>query len=256
MRKIRVATVFSGIGAPERALMHLGLPHEIVFACDNGDIDPKYDLKEELKKVKMLPDRLSKKRYVDELYGKTKKKNFVKQSYMANYPLDEDRFYLDICLFDGTDFCGEVDLLVGGSPCQAFSMAGYRRGFDDHRGQLFYEFCRVVDEVQPKVFLWENVKGVLSHDKGKTWEIIKQSFEDLGYKIFYQVLNAKDYGIPQSRSRVFVLGFKNHDIDYVFPAEIPLETKMKDYLDGFANSKYEILDDCLIVKDSNTNLPR
>ena len=245
MRKLRVGTLFSGIGAPEWALKRMGIPFETLFACDNGDINIKYDIKEKFAEMlEFAKDKddpvLAKKQFVDDLYASKKKKNFVKISYLANHDIDENRFYQDVCLLDGTDFRGEIDLLVGGSPCQAFSMAGYRRGFDDHRGQLFFEFCRIVDEVQPKVFLWENVKGVLSHDKGKTWEVIQQSFKDLGYKIFWKVLNAKDYGIPQSRNRLFVLGFLDQSIEYEFPSPVPLTTVMKDYLDGFANSRFNL----------------
>lgn len=236
---IRLATVFSGIGSIEHALDRMNIPHEIVFACDNGDIAIKYDQKEELEAIKKMPSKLDKKNYVDELYAKkTSKTNYVKKSYMANYPIEEDDFHLDICLLDGTDYTGQVDLLVGGSPCQSFSIVGHRKGLQDHRGTLIFEFCRIIQEVKPKVFIYENVKGLLNHDQGKTWEIVKSKFESLEYKIFYQLMNAKDYGIPQNRERLFVVGFKDQEVQFTFPKPFKLEFSMKDFLEDSVDSKF------------------
>lgn len=237
---IRVATVFSGIGAPEAALKRLGIEHEIVFACDNGDVQIEYDLDEELEKIGSFSFWADKKRYVDDLYNsKTKRTNWVKKSYLANYPIDPERFFLDVKLLDGRDFKDQVDLLIGGSPCQAFSECGWRKGFTDRRGQLFFDFCRLVDEIQPKVFIWENVKGVLFHDKGNTWKVIQESFNNLGYHWHWAVLNAKDYGIPQSRPRVFVVGFKN-DIPYEFPPKQELKLRVQDLLEHDVPDKYTL----------------
>ena len=162
---IRVATVFSGIGSIEHALDRLDIPHKIVFACDNGDIPVEYDEKKELSKIKKMKTKVEKKKYVDELYAsQSSKQNYVKKSYMANYDIDKDDFHLDIKLLDGTDYRGKVDLFVGGSPCQSFSMVGKRKGLEDDRGLLIFQFCRLVDEIQPKMFIYENVKGLLNHD--------------------------------------------------------------------------------------------
>ena len=198
-KTVRLATCFSGIGAVEHAFKRLHLKHEIVFA---GDIDDK-----------------------------------CKRSYLANYPLPKERWHSDIHDFDAKPYLGKVDLLVGGAPCQAFSMVGKRLGLEDTRGTLFYEFARVIQECKPKVFIFENVRGMLNHDKGRTWSIIRGVFEDLGYDIHCQVLNAKDYGIPQHRERLFCLGFKKKT-NFIFPSPIPLEHKMYDFLEDYIDSKY------------------
>lgn len=192
-RTIRLATSFSGIGAIEHAFHRLGLNVQLQFA---GDIDPD-----------------------------------CKKAYLSNYNLDESRWHDDIATFDAKPFRGKVDLFVGGAPCQAFSMRGKRGGFEDTRGTLFREFARVVIECQPKVFIFENVKGMLNHDRGRTWSVIKRTFEeDCGYQVYYQVLNSKDYGVPQSRERIYCIGFKD-PVDFIYPAPIPLTRTKFDLLD-------------------------
>ncbi len=171
MNKLKIATVFSGIGSVEFALKRLNIDHEIVFACDNGERDDiNYDFEKEFNTVKSLATIDEKHEYVEKLYSTlTNKKNYVQISYLENYPqCPSDRFYQDIRLLDGTDFCGDVDLFVGGSPCQSFSSVGFQGGLEDTRGTLFYEFARLVKEIQPKVFIYENVRNLLKHDKGKT----------------------------------------------------------------------------------------
>ena len=108
----------------------------------------------------------------------------------------------------------------------------------DYRGTLFYEFARIVKESQPKVFIYENVKGLINHDKGNTFETMKATFDELGYNYYYQVLNAKDYGMPQHRERIFVIGFKNKATNFNFPEPIQLEYKMQDFLEDYTESKY------------------
>ena len=110
--------------------------------------------------------------------------------------------------FDGNQYKNQVDLLVGGSPCQSFSTMGYQKGLEDSRGTLFYEFARLVKEIEPKVFIYENVQGLLHHDKGKTWSIISEIFKSLGYFYKFKILNSKDYGIPQNRNRMFENSWK------------------------------------------------
>ncbi len=197
---INLATMFSGIGAVEFALKRLQLKTNIIFAADND--------------------------------------KFVKESYFANYNIDESSWYNDVYDIQGEKYRGQIDLLVGGSPCQSFSMVGKRRGLEDTRGTLFYEFARVVKESQPKVFIYENVKGLINHDKGNTFETIKATFDELGYKYFYKVLNAKDYGMPQHRERIFVVGFKDTSISFEFPEAIKLEHTMQDFLEDYVDSKY------------------
>lgn len=102
---------------------------------------------------------------------------------------------------------GEVDIICGGFPCQAFSIAGNRRGFDDTRGTLFFEIARAAKQIQPPYLLLENVKGLLSHDKGRTFETILQTLDELGYDAQWEVLNSKNFGVPQNRERVFIIGY-------------------------------------------------
>lgn len=231
MKKIKLATVFSGIGAIEFAFRRLNIPHEIVFACDNGEREIEFDHDNEFKNIQALKNADEKQKYVEELYySKTKSTNYVQQSYIHNYKhCPKNRFFQDIMLLDGTDFTGQVDLFVGGSPCQSFSSVGYQAGLEDARGTLFYEYARLVKEIQPKVFIYENVRNLIKHDKGNTWKVIKEVFDSLGYKIKFDVLNASDYGIPQTRRRLFVIGFKD-DIDFEMPPKIKkLIYTMKDF---------------------------
>lgn len=230
---LRLATAFSGIGAIEQALKRLSIEYQIEFACDNGDIEINVDYDQELKKIKKMKTTLDKRLYVENLYKTlSRKTNFVEQAYKANYEIKNDNFFYDVKLLDGTDFKNKVDLFVGGSPCQSFSIAGARGGFEDARGTLFYDYCRLVDEIKPKVFIYENVYGVLTHDKGNTWKVMQNSFDSLGYYYHWKILDAKDYGIPQGRRRLYVVGFKNKK-DYEkfkFPEPIELKYTMQDFL--------------------------
>lgn len=123
--------------------------------------------------------------------------------YKQQFP--EHKNYGDATEVD-TSKLPDFDLLVGGFPCQAFSVAGKRRGFDDTRGTLFFEIARVLKDKRPRHFLLENVKGLLSHDKGKTFQTILEILTNLGYFVEWQVLNSKDFGVPQNRERVFLIG--------------------------------------------------
>ena len=112
----------------------------------------------------------------------------------------------------------DFDLLVGGFPCQAFSIAGKRKGFDDTRGTLFFEIARILRDKRPRYFILENVKGLLSHDEGKTFQTILGVLTDLGYEYQWQVLNSKNFGVPQNRERVFIVGnFRGERRPKVFP---------------------------------------
>lgn len=312
--KLRLATVFSGIGAVEQAMIRSHIKHEIVFACDNGDLTPfsckstewnecitlfeelslfvdkmrpcterQCDATEimrnqrdsirnllngapatskrperELKdRIHMLyegvgfykfrvewereQDCLKRKTLVDNLYKPFLPRNKVRQSYVANYPIGDDRFHWNVSFLDGAPYRDKVDLFVGGSPCQSFSLVGKQMGLSDTRGTLFYEYARLVSEIKPKCFIYENVRALLSNDNGHTWETMSRFFSDLGYTWEFQVLNAKDYGIPQNRERVFVVGFRN-DIPlkdrFEFPKPIKLSRTMQDFLLDIVPGKY------------------
>ena len=238
LKKIRVGTAFSGIGAFEQALEILNLPHEIVFACDNGGILFEDIAKEEeIEKLETITDKAEKLKFVESIYKNARRKNFVKQSYLANYPLKEEQFYHDV-RYLGSHIKKEIDIFVGGSPCQSFSMAGKRGGFEDTRGTLFFEFARCVKEFQPKVFIYENVRGLLSHDDGRTFDTVLNTFNELGYKYYHQVLNAKDYGIPQNRQRIFIIGFRDESVNFEFPKPFKLETTMAHFLQEKVDPKY------------------
>ena len=200
---INLATLFSGVGAIEYSLKRLNLKTNLVFA---GDID-----------------------------------KFCKESYFENYKIDEKNWHDDVTKFSAKKYKYKVDLLVGGSPCQSFSMVGKRLGLEDTRGTLFYDFARIVDECKPRVFIFENVKGLINHDKGNTWRVIQDVFEDLGYDIHHQVLNSRDYGIPQNRERIFVVGFRKKT-QFIFPEPIDLKTTMQDFLEDNINSKFYLGD--------------
>ena len=140
--------------------------------------------------------------------------------------------------------------MVGGSPCQSFSTNGKRGGFADTRGTLFHEYARIIEEVQPKCFIFENVKGLILHDNGATWATIRNTFQELNYDIYlnkdakgkeHPLLNAKDYGVPQNRERIYLVGIRN-DIKltkpFEFPAPVPLERTNADFLDKEVAAKY------------------
>ncbi len=128
---------------------------------------------------------------------------------------------------------GELDLLSGGAPCQAFSYAGKRLGLEDARGTLFYHYAIFLQKLQPKMFLFENVRGLLTHDKGRTYETITNIFEQAGYTIQKKVLNAWDYGVPQKRERLITIGIRNDlmgKITYEFPKKHDYKPILRDIL--------------------------
>ena len=240
---IRIATAFSGIGAIEQALKQLEIEHKIVFACDNGERYLRQTV-EELREIisteqERNPHKTARE-IISEIYDSTGKENLVKKSYMANYDLPEDSWYEDVRFLDGTQYTNQVDLFVGGSPCQSFSTYGLKRGLEDARGTLFYEYARLVSEIQPKVFIYENVRGLLSHDNGKTWSVIQDIFNSLDYDIHYQVLDAQHYNLPHMRKRVFVVGFKRgiKRGEFEFPAKMKLEKKATEYLEENVDISY------------------
>ena len=131
---------------------------------------------------------------------------YAKQAYEALYDTSKEVYYDDARTID-PETMPDFDLICGGFPCQSFSIAGKRRGFDDTRGTLFFEIARIAAVKRPKYLLLENVPGLLSHDGGRTFATILGSLDDLGYDVTWQVLNSADHGVAQSRKRVFIIGF-------------------------------------------------
>ena len=142
-----------------------------------------------------------------------------------------------------TDEIPDCDVMMGGFPCQAFSVAGYRKGFADDRGDLFFEMLRMVNAKQPRVVFVENVKNLVNHDKGNTFKVIKEALTENNYYIKWKVLNGKDYGnVPQNRERIYVTAFKyKSDCDkFVFPEPVKLTKTLHDVIDfhGKKDEKY------------------
>lgn len=217
MDKISLATLFSGIGAPEFATREVFDEVETVFACE---ID-----------------------------------KYARLSYLANHdaPL---AFYEDVCDLDAKAYAGQIDMLIGGSPCQDFSIAGQRAGEDGERGNLIWQFYRVVSEACPSVFIYENVKGFLSINGGKSYQRFTDTLRGLGYHCHAEVLNTKDYGIPQNRERLYIVGFLNADEYYAFSyaPKQALELNLGDMLDHEVDEKYFLSDKmiaCLKKKENN-----
>ena len=147
---------------------------------------------------------------------------YAQKTYSENFK-DDFSIAGDITQIDAKDI-PDFDICLAGFPCQAFSLAGARKGFDDDykgmcRGTLFLDVVRICEEHKPKVIFCENVKGLVIHDKGRTFKIITKTFEDLGYTVFYKVLNSKDYGVPQNRERIYIVAFRNdiHSDNFTFP---------------------------------------
>lgn len=201
---VRVLELFAGIGACSKALERLGIEHKIVDAVE---ID-KYAIKS-----------------FNAIHGT----NFEVQ--------DITKWDKDI----------EVDLIMHGSPCQDFSLAGKQAGGDKGSGtrsSLMYETIRIVKKLKPKYVIWENVKNILSKKHKHNFEAYLETMENLGYKNYYEVLNAKDYGIPQNRERVFTVSIRK-DIDkgnFIFPPKQELKLRLKDMLEDEVDEKYYLSD--------------
>lgn len=137
----------------------------------------------------------------------------------------------------------DSDVIMGGFPCQAFSIAGYRKGFEDKRGDLFFELLNIINDKKPRVIFIENVKNLVTHDHGNTFKVIREALVENGYYLNWRVLNSKEYGnIPQNRERIYIVGFKSKsDFDsFTFPEKIKLTKSLKDVIDynNEKNDKY------------------
>ena len=134
---------------------------------------------------------------------------FAVKSYKAIHNTEGEDFYDDITTVSDESwrrYKGTVDVICGGFPCQAFSVAGKRKGFDDVRGTMFFYLANAVKQIEPRYFIFENVKGLLNHDKGRTFGTILNALDELGYDVEWHVYNSKDYGVPQNRERVYIVG--------------------------------------------------
>lgn len=207
---MRIGTLFSGIGAPEQAAIRVyGDDLKMVFACE-------WD-------------------------------KFARQSFTAIYDFDGEHFHKDINDMNGKQYAEQVDIIIGGSPCQDFSIAGLREGVEGKRGSLIWQYFRIIDEVRPPIFIYENVKGMLSDRKinkkdkfGQTFGEFLEVFKSIGYYCQWKVLNTKDYGVPQNRERVFIVGFLDNEAYYrfQFAPKMPLTKRLKDVLESEVNEKY------------------
>lgn len=147
----------------------------------------------------------------------------------------------DITKIDSNDI-PDFDILLGGFPCQAFSIIGKKEGFENETcGTLFFEIERILRDKKPKAFMLENVRNLTAHDKGKTFQIIRQHLEKLGYNVYAKVLNALDYGVPQKRERIIIVGFKD-DVMFTFPDPIPIHKRktLKEVLEVDVDEKYYV----------------
>ena len=201
---MRLGSLFSGLGTAEIATKAVFADTKCVFACE---ID-----------------------------------KYARASFEANASCKE--FYKDVRDLDGSKYKDKIDILIGGSPCQDFSIAGLRAGIAGDKGQLLYEYLRVLKETNPKYFIFENVKGILSASKGKAFNTLLEYVKELGYFLTYQILNTKDYGIPQNRERLYLVGSKE-DLGISFKKPIKLTKSIKDFLDTdsnkYLNKPYELL---------------
>lgn len=173
---------------------------------------------------------------------------YAVQTYQANFG---DHIVLgDINKIEITDFPA-FDMLIGGFPCQPFSMMGEERGFEDARGTLFFRIAEILkykieQNEKPRVVVLENVRSLKTHNKGKTFKTILSILEnDLGYKVFYDILNTADYGIPQIRNRTYIVCFANEAADFSFPEKMPLNSTLQDLLETDVDDKYFLSDKIL-----------
>ncbi|MDA7880235.1 DNA cytosine methyltransferase [Mariniblastus sp.] len=171
----------------------------------------------------------------------------AKETYFDNYgkwPFGDITQYTgDHSIRDISGVIPEHDILAAGFPCQPFSQAGQKKGFDDARGTLFFDVLKIAMERQPKALFLENVKGLKGHDKGNTFKVICDSLRGIGYKVYTKVISAKDFGVPQNRQRIFIVAFLE-PFKFQFPKPLDLEKRkgLKDILEAKPNPKFTITD--------------
>ncbi|EFR42627.1 DNA cytosine methyltransferase [Dialister micraerophilus] len=155
----------------------------------------------------------------------------AQETYRANFK-DDIEIRGDINTIDEKDI-PKHNILLAGFPCQAFSLAGQKKGFEDARGTLFFSVAKIAEYHKPEVIFCENVKNLLNHDKGRTFKVIKNILVDLGYTVFYKILNSKNFGVPQNRERIYIVAFRN-DIspeNFDFPEGTDTEKTLKDIIE-------------------------
>ena len=171
---------------------------------------------------------------------------YARQSYKAIYNTEGEKEWHDITQVSNEEFRafrGRADIITGGFPCQAFSIAGNRRGFEDTRGTLFFEIARAIKEVQPSYALLENVKGLFSHDKGRTFGTIIQALDELGYVTEWGLFNSKFWGVPQNRERVYILVTRKDIYDQpklfdLLKQQTEVTTRLADVLEDEVDERY------------------
>lgn len=202
MNKLKVLSLFSGIGAFEKALSNLGVDYELV---GYSEID-----------------------------------KYASKSYCAIHGVDESLNFGDITKIDIKNL-PKADLITHGSPCQSWSLAGKNEGGDKGSGtrsSLMWYSVEIIREVRPKYVIWENVKNVLSKKHRHNFDLYIDALDKMGYKSYFEVLNAKNYGVPQNRERIFVISILGEHKPFIFPEEIPLTLKLKDILEDTVDEKY------------------
>lgn len=167
---------------------------------------------------------------------------FAAKTYRINYGEEPAG---DITKIETSDI-PDCDIVMGGFPCQPFSQAGLKRGFSDTRGTLFFEIERIIQDKRPKAFLLENVKQLRGHDRGRTLKVIVQHLLDLDYSVDYSVLRAADFGVPQNRERIYIVGFDKRvfgdEISFEFPTPPKTPTRLGDILETDVDDKYTLSD--------------
>jgi len=163
---------------------------------------------------------------------------FAQQTYSGNYGHLPSG---DITQIDPKEI-PNFDILLAGFPCQPFSNAGLKKGFEDTRGTLFFDIAQIAKHHKPQVLFLENVKGFKNHDKGNTFKVVQETLEELGYRVFSKVLNAKHFGVPQNRERIYIIAFLDHSIEFDFPKPLEKNIKLGDILEKSVDDKYTISD--------------
>lgn len=211
-RKIRLLSLFSGIGAFEKALQNVGIEYELVNYCE---ID-----------------------------------KYAAKAYSLIHGVSEDMNLGDVCKVDTSEL-QDIDLITYGFPCQDISIAGRQKGlYDDDGGYtrsgLFFEALRIIKDTQPRIAIAENVKNLMSEAFVEQYHAVQEGLGGVGYNNYVDILNAKDYGIPQNRERVFIVSIrKDLDIGYEFPSPIPLKFVLKDFLEKNVPEKYYLTDETI-----------
>lgn len=214
---IKLLSLFSGIGAFEKALENIGIDYELVNYCE---ID-----------------------------------KFASKSYSLIHNVDESKNLKDVTKVDTSALPNDIDLITYGFPCQDISIAGNKKGFKDEQGNttrsgLFFEALRIIEDTKPKIAIAENVKALTGKRFKREFQTVLDSLSDAGYNSYWKVLNAKNYGVPQNRERVFIVSIRK-DIDnlqFGFPAPKVLDRNLEDFLEKNVSSYYDVTQPSMIKK--------